>query len=434
MKTQSLCISSLDQARCAGHDVGAYTLIGDLSGELPDGGASVNTVPKPTKTPYVTVVFRPKKGWYGRWVEPASKKRREVQLERQGITNAPDREKWKRAKFDEIIEYARRITLGHVATTMKTSDAVAAYLADCDARLRERTRSAYREAVLSLQASMVKRGRTVVQDIRPVDLMAYRDSVVSLDGKPSTKSTHLSRVRACLEWWRRRRMLPHVDKDAIVDACRALRRVKPQMHPLQAAQVRSLVRGALKTQDPMVAAFVSVTLLTGCRLGELEHLRWTEVDLAAKPSGEIRLGEGTKTHTSRVVDLAVCPTVKDILGALPRRGEYVFGSVDEKGVSHPLSRDVNKRWKNALQGSAAGKWTWQHLRQTTGTWLTNSPGIFGGSSAYRSARQLGHRVQVAEEHYLGLMRGIPPSATTLEDAMKAGSVFALVLRRLTEKV
>jgi hypothetical protein len=33
--------------------------------------------------------------------------------------------------------------------------------------------------------------------------------------------------------------------------------------------------------------------------------------------------------------------------------------------------------------------TWQILRRTCGTFLTNAPGIFGAASAYRSAKQLG---------------------------------------------
>jgi hypothetical protein len=35
-----------------------------------------------------------------------------------------------------------------------------------------------------------------------------------------------------------------------------------------------------------------------------------------------------------------------------------------------------------------------------------------------SARQLGHSVTVAEKHYLGVVRGIPREARTLEAAMQ----------------
>lgn len=67
---------------------------------------------------------------------------------------------------------------------------------------------------------------------------------------------------------------------------------------------------------------------------------------------------------------------------------------------------------------APSSFEWQALRRTCGTFLTNAPGIFGAASAYRSARQLGHSVAVAERHYLGLERGIPREARTLEQAMQ----------------
>jgi len=61
--------------------------------------------------------------------------------------------------------------------------------------------------------------------------------------------------------------------------------------------------------------------------------------------------------------------------------------------------------------------TWRLLRHTCATYLTCAPGIYGAASAYMSARQLGHSVGVAQRHYLGLVRGIPREATTLEEAM-----------------
>ena len=55
---------------------------------------------------------------------------------------------------------------------------------------------------------------------------------------------------------------------------------------------------------------------------------------------------------------------------------------------------------------------------TCGTYLTNAPGIYGGASAFYSARQLGHGVEVAQKHYVGLIRGIPRDAHDLENAMQ----------------
>ena len=70
---------------------------------------------------------------------------------------------------------------------------------------------------------------------------------------------------------------------------------------------------------------------------------------------------------------------------------------------------------------------WQVLRRSCGTYLTNASGIFGGSSAYLSAKQLGHSVQVAERHYLGVMRGIRRDAQTLEAAMQIEKQMAKIV-------
>jgi hypothetical protein len=42
----------------------------------------------------------------------------------------------------------------------------------------------------------------------------------------------------------------------------------------------------------------------------------------------------------------------------------------------------------------------------------------GGSSAYNSAKRLGHGVEVAERHYLGQLKRIPKDARTLDAAME----------------
>jgi hypothetical protein len=76
---------------------------------------------------------------------------------------------------------------------------------------------------------------------------------------------------------------------------------------------------------------------------------------------------------------------------------------------------------------------WQMLRRTCGTFLTNAPGIFGASSAYRSAKQLGHSVTVAERYYVDVARGIPREARTLEAAMQIEDVMARVAERSSDK-
>ena len=74
--------------------------------------------------------------------------------------------------------------------------------------------------------------------------------------------------------------------------------------------------------------------------------------------------------------------------------------------------------------------SWQVLRSTCGTYLTNAPGIFGAASAYRSAKQLGHSVAVAEKHYVDVARGIQRDARDLEHAMQ----ISAEVQRVTDSI
>jgi hypothetical protein len=95
------------------------------------------------------------------------------------------------------------------------------------------------------------------------------------------------------------------------------------------------------------------------------------------------------------------------------------------GVTRGEAKTAEKRLREEY-GAPAGC-NFQALRRTCGTYLTNAPGIFGAASAYRSAKQLGHSVAVAERHYLDVMRGIPREARTLEAAMQIEKHMARVV-------
>ena len=69
--------------------------------------------------------------------------------------------------------------------------------------------------------------------------------------------------------------------------------------------------------------------------------------------------------------------------------------------------------------------------------MTCAPGIFKGASHYMSAARLGHGVKVAEDHYVGRVKGIPREARTLEAAMgierEAERVVAAAARPLASR-
>lgn len=60
--------------------------------------------------------------------------------------------------------------------------------------------------------------------------------------------------------------------------------------------------------------------------------------------------------------------------------------------------------------------------------LTNAPGIYGAASAFRSAKRAGHSVVIAERHYVDVLRDLPATATTLEDAVGIRAIADAIVR------
>jgi hypothetical protein len=110
----------------------------------------------------------------------------------------------------------------------------------------------------------------------------------------------------------------------------------------------------------------------------------------------------------------MCPAIQFIVRTTRKRAlPDIFGG------KQPYSADLIESTRARLIDEyGASKYDWQMLRSTCATYLTNAAGIFGAATAFMSARQIGHSVMVAERHYLGVHRGIPKDAHTLELAMQ----------------
>jgi integrase len=159
------------------------------------------------------------------------------------------------------------------------------------------------------------------------------------------------------------------------------------------------------------------------RRGEAEQITWEDVALDVDQAC-IRLGTWVKTRKARTVDLTVCPVAVDLMRAIrdAKLGDYVVSGAE------PLTERQGRRWRDRMQ-VLSRPWTYRLLRQTAGSYLANAPGIFGGASAYRTARMLGHSVAVSEKHYLGVLPGVPASAKSIEAAMEAEAAFRAIVDR-----
>lgn len=382
------------------------------------------------------------------------------------LTTEEQRTAWAIEKSRAIRERARVLAMGapnkkHVSL----SDAVQTYFDDVSAGLRQGTLEIYREASKAMLAWAAHRNITLADNLRGEELAALRTYIAKQPlrrrekGKPRRGSlpptkrvrsparinSLLRPIKTMLEHLRRRGLVPLLTHDAITDHLKLFPEPRPVPAFLRPAQLAALVaagrkhdadtfamtreekergkgKGSTLRHEPILP-YIAVVLLTGMRADEARCLRWSAVDLAAAPAGNILLRpEDVKTKHGRIVDLIVSEALHELLASMRLRASeetFVFGDArDERGHTVlALTRGIVEACRRRLVGAyGAPRFSWQQLRVTCGTFLANAPGIFGAASAYREARQLGHSVTVAEKHYLGVVH-VDPEARTLEAAM-----------------
>lgn len=336
-------------------------------------------------------------------------------------------------------------------------------------RLKASTLTNYRHGIEKLAGWAARHGVQHTEDVTAPRLAAFRDALVA-EGKhvaakgatrgarrrtegrrsPVTVNTYLTGAKVLLNHWRALGLVPALSKDAISDALKPLREHREEPEYLQQAELVALLEAAIRhdagrytetreehagkrakgttARYAPIAPFVTFVLLAGCRRSEALSVRWEDIDLAAKDRegntvGEIRLrAHATKTKRARTIGLEVSPGLRKLLATLKLQAQakagYVFGGAE------PYTAALVEAARDRLQSEyGAPAFTWQMLRSTCATYLTCSSGIWGSATVFLSAKQLGHSVRIAEQHYLGVHRGIAADANTLEAAMGVLSVL-----------
>lgn len=409
--------------------------------------------------------------WRARYIDPDSGRSVKVTIDPVGAPTAETRRDWAIRKSKALAR--RRIELeggAHRATGTTLSDALDRYYED-HPQLRDGTRGVYERATDKLKAWAEAAGVRSADDLTGPRVTAFRAALVkaprgtsAAGGKrgarkattepraASSVNRDLRAVGTVLGYLRKLGLLPHLSSDDLRDSLEKLAeslertdyRKPHELQKLLEAALRhdaetfvatreehagSKPRGTTARYQP-IAPFVAAAMLTGARFGELVDLDWSRVDLEAldhdgKIAGEIHVTAASKTKRARTIGLEVSPLLRKLLAAMHVRSG---GKGSVFGLTRGEAKAAEKRLRKEY-GAPAGT-GWQALRATCGTYLTNAPGIFGAASAYRSAKQLGHSVIVAEKHYVDVARGISREARTLEAAMQIEPQMVKVINRI----
>ncbi len=241
-------------------------------------------------------------------------------------------------------------------------------------------------------------------------------------------------VKALLNFGRRRLACVRLDSESINEGL-AVGTVQVKPVALATSQLRAILQAALSYDDghpdSQVFPLLVFLLLTGCRRGEAERLRWRPSSPSAAESwidfeaGRILI-YGQKTRRQRVVPLGNRPLLRKLLKSLKseidtRKEPYIFGgalplAVADKREGEAGTEVVGKSLKSAIaavQVACPFDWKPKDFRSTCATYLANSS---LGLNLYVVAGEMGHDYAVLVKHYAGHYQ-LPPKqakANTLE--------------------
>ncbi len=216
--------------------------------------------------------------------------------------------------------------------------------------LRESTAAQYRVAWY-VHTLPRWEGRTV-DDIRRSDVISLLDEIKA-DGKPIAANRTLSAVRKFFRWAAPRYDLETLPTIGVEKPGKETARERV----LNDAEIDALWNGT-KTVGWPFGPFVRFLLISAQRRGEVSMMRWQDIDLdKALWTIPAALTKAGRTH-----EVPLTPMAVELLGGLPRTGEFVFTTTGDK----PLSGF--SKMKDRL-GKLIGfdDWTLHDLRRTAGT-------------------------------------------------------------------
>ncbi len=151
--------------------------------------------------------------------------------------------------------------------------------------------------------------------------------------KRPTSTAHAFRLlRACIKWCTEQQAYSSLINGRPADGKRLkeiIGEVTPKAGVLQKEQLASWFCAVRAHPNKIASAYLQAVLLTGARREEIAEMKWRDVDFRWR---QMRIKD--KIQGTRVIP--VTPYVALLLGALPRKNEYVFSCASKTGyISEP---------------------------------------------------------------------------------------------------
>lgn len=200
----------------------------------------------------------------------------------------------------------------------------------------------------------------------------------------STVNRYSAALSAVLTWAEKRRLLPR----GWVNPLRTVEKRqenRPRDRFLTRDEIDRLLAACAAQKWPMLRVLVLAAISTGCRRGELQGLRWGDIDL------ESRLITLTRTKNG---DARKVPMTEALVAALkPHVGApsaLVFASRRVPAVAY----NFEAQWKAALRAAGIRGFVFHGLRHSAASHL-----VMGGASLHEVGQVLGHRTSSMSARY-----------------------------------
>ena len=232
-------------------------------------------------------------------------------------------------------------------------------------------------------------GNRRVGSITRADLLAFRAEVAKRV-RPNGKTLSNVRINKIMGFARQilNEAADRYDFPPPYRGIKSLRSRKPDIHPFSLDEVNQI----LERVRPDYRHYLAVRFLTGMRSGEINGLRWHNVDFASKlilvreTLVQGRLQEGSKTFDSNR-DIPLLPPVQAALEAqrdlVPKGVEWVFCT--RKGNPLETRNFTNRIWKPLLANLGLAYRRPYQTRHTAATLM-----LAAGEAPEWVARVLGH--------------------------------------------